>query len=60
MSKVPPLVGLSDAAAILGVHRSNLMTVKGLPEPVQRVSSGPLWLRSEIEALAIRREAKKL
>ncbi len=64
--KVPALVGLREAAEILGVHKSHVRRIKELPEPLGNrriegfdVSAGPLWVRSEIEELADRRAAVK-
>lgn len=50
----PPLVGATDAGLMLGVARPNLRTLKGMPEPHQRISNGavPVFLRHEIEAFA--------
>lgn len=53
------MVGLTEAAAILGVSKANLRRdVKGLPEPAQdrgiegfEVRATPLWHRQEIEDL---------
>jgi hypothetical protein len=47
------LVGRTEAAAILGVERSNLTIQVGLPEPVvDYLAAGKLWLRRDIEAFA--------
>jgi hypothetical protein len=62
--KTPPLVGLSEAAEILGVDKSNLRRMRDVPESLQtrfpgeyQVSSGPLWFREELEAVAKKRKA---
>jgi hypothetical protein len=59
---IPPLIGRKEVARILGVQAQNVYRVKGLPSPIGKgiegfeVSSGPLWLRSAIEALAAQRK----
>lgn len=49
-------MGVSEAAAFLGVSRqrvSQLRTIHPqLPEPVAHLSTGPVWLTSQIEAFA--------
>lgn len=48
-----PLVGLSDAAKIIGWDRRRVQTYlqRGkFPEPIQRISSGPVWTYKQIEA----------
>jgi hypothetical protein len=55
---VPPLVGTTEAADILGVPSSNLSgsrPVRGLPEPVAQLRGGRVFVRAEIEALAAER-----
>lgn len=55
----PELVGAAECCEILGVRSSNLRKVAGLPDPVQVVKASPLWLKSEIDALAaLRRGAR--
>jgi hypothetical protein len=57
-SVVPPLVGTTEAADILGVPSSNLSgsrPVRGLPEPVAQLRGGRVFVRAEIEALAAER-----
>lgn len=47
-----PLAGLSDAAEILGWDRRRVQTYinrGAFPEPLQRLSSGPVWTRKQIE-----------
>lgn len=50
------LVGAAEACEILGVRSSNLRKIAGLPEPVQTLRSGPLWIAADIRALAERRK----
>jgi hypothetical protein len=57
-TSVPPLVGTTEAADILGVPSSNLSgsrPVRGLPEPVAQLRGGRVFVRAEIEALAAER-----
>lgn len=53
------LMGVTEAAEELGVARSNLATVAGLPEPKQRLACGSLWKASDIRELAERRRKAK-
>jgi hypothetical protein len=67
----PPLVGLGEAAAILGTQKQNLIRyngerLAGLPAPLQErkikgfeVIATPLWPRAEIVALAKLRRARR-
>lgn len=53
------LMGAKEAQAELGVtQRSNLRKVAGLPEPIAELAAGPVWLASEIRALARERRRK--
>jgi hypothetical protein len=52
---VPKLMGAREAAERLGVLTPNLHKVPGLPKPVQRLASGPVWRASDIHALARKR-----
>jgi predicted DNA-binding transcriptional regulator AlpA len=50
--KIPPLAGVAEAAEILGWSKQqvNVYMSRGkFPEPIQRLASGPVWLRSQIE-----------
>lgn len=60
--KSPALVGLGEAAAIVGTKRQNLRLLKGMPEPLQdrgiegfEVAATPLWPRAEVQELADKR-----
>ena len=46
------LMGRADVAKALGTSSPNLSNIKDLPEPVCRISSGPVWLASDIRAFA--------
>ena len=67
METVRELMGVSEAARVLGVRASNLNRVVGLPEPVyapyypppQRVSAGRFWWGDEIRELAEQRRKVK-
>ena len=52
-----PLVGLAEAASILGVKKQNVRSLAGLPSP-QELMAGPVWSRKIIEAFAEERKAK--
>jgi hypothetical protein len=62
---VPPLVNLSEAAEIvLGRkerkgHLSRLRERGEIPEPAAETSSGPVWIRSEIEKAAARLQRER-
>ena len=52
---VPDLVGVSEAAAILGVSRQRAWQLKdhsAFPSQLAELKSGPIWLRSSIEDFA--------
>lgn len=50
-----PIVGTAEAAAILGVERPRIGRWSGvgglMPTPIGKTRAGPIWLRSEVEAL---------
>jgi hypothetical protein len=53
--ETPPLVGVSEAARILGWDRRRVATyvARGaFPEPLARLASGRVWRRDDVEALA--------
>lgn len=55
------VVGRKEAAEILGVLQNNLpRDVPEMPEPLQRLSTGPIWLQKDVEELArARKKAKR-
>lgn len=60
---VPALVGRKEAGQILGVEPENMKRMKDVPPPLQArkirgfdVGATPLWLRSEIVAVATARK----
>ncbi len=59
------LVGVSEAAAILGWDRRRVITYidrGAFPEPLERLASGRVWRRDEVEAYArafARRQARR-
>lgn len=62
--KVPAIVGLAEAAELLGMKKENVRRLAELPEPVNdrgiegfAVSATPIWPRVEIEELAAHRAA---
>lgn len=51
-SEVPKLVGVAEAAKILGWSKQQIsvyMSREKFPEPAQRLASGPIWTRDQIE-----------
>jgi hypothetical protein len=57
----PDVVGVSEAAALLGVSRQRLdqLTAReDFPEPMVRLAAGPIWLRWSLEAF-LRRWPRK-
>ncbi|WP_110930666.1 hypothetical protein [Paenibacillus bouchesdurhonensis] len=49
---IPPLVGLSEAAEMLGWQKqqvSEYMKRGKFPDPLQRLASGPIWTYKQIE-----------
>lgn len=48
------LIGVKEAAALAGVHRSNFIRdyadKPGFPAPVAELATGRIWLRSQVEA----------
>lgn len=49
------IMGRTEAADVLGVHRTNLTQLKGLPRPLFRLKAGTFWLASDIREFAERR-----
>jgi len=51
----PRLVGVAEAAALLGWDKRRIFTYLGrgsFPEPVARLASGRVWRRADVEAFA--------
>lgn len=49
---IPPLVGLSEAAEILGWDKRKISTYikrNSFPEPLRKLASGPIWTYKQIE-----------
>lgn len=57
------LVGTAEAAAILRVERPRIGRWRALgnklPEPIAELAAGPVWLRSDIEALVAETDARR-
>lgn len=55
-SRVPKLVGTTEAAAILGVARQRVTSLwkehPRFPEPVEELRCGPVWLEKHIREFA--------
>jgi hypothetical protein len=56
---IPELMGAREACVLLGVRSSNLRALAGLPEPVQTLASGPVWLADDLRAFADQRRARQ-
>ena len=54
----PALMGRAEAAKALGVAGPNLARVAGLPDPIVRLSSGPVWDGDAIMRVRRERDAK--
>lgn len=51
-TSIPPFAGLAEAAEILNWSKSQINTYMArgkFPEPIQRLASGPIWTRKQIE-----------
>lgn len=51
-SPIPPLVGLAEAAEILGWDKRRVATYRkrgAFPDPIQQLASGPIWTQKQIE-----------
>lgn len=58
----PELVGVSEAAAILGWDRRRVATYVergAFPEPVAMLASGRVWRRDDVDAFARDRSRRK-
>ena len=55
----PELWGAIESAECLGVSQPNLRTVKGLPEPYDKVRATTLWRADEVRRLAAERASRK-
>ncbi len=59
---IPALVGVSEAAAMLGWDRRRVATYVSrgaFPEPVVTLASGRVWRREDVEAFARDRSRRK-
>ncbi|RUS47853.1 hypothetical protein ELR57_07215 [Cohnella sp. AR92] len=48
---IPPLAGVAEAAELLGWSKQRIITYLGrgvFPAPIQRLASGPIWFRKQI------------
>lgn len=60
--QVPPLAGVAEAAEILTWDKRRVATYikRGdFPEPIQRLASGPIWTRKQIEDYREARDGRK-
>lgn len=51
-------VGVAEVAEILGLPKSNIYKIPGLPRPVAELRSGKVWRRSAIEKFAVKYAAR--
>lgn len=59
---VPALVGVTEAAALLGWDRRRVATYVdrgAFPEPVAHLASGRVWRRADVESFAERRGKRR-
>jgi hypothetical protein len=54
-----PVVGVFEAAQLLGVRTQNLDSVVGLPPARQELKSTRVWWADEMEAFAKARQARR-
>jgi hypothetical protein len=62
LHETPDLVGVSEAAAILGWDRRRVATYVSrgaFPAPLARLASGRVWRRDDVEAFARDRARRK-
>jgi predicted DNA-binding transcriptional regulator AlpA len=48
---IPPLCGSKEVSDILEIKKTSVPSaraLRGFPEPIQILASGPIWLESEI------------
>lgn len=60
---IPPLVGLKEAAKILGWDKRKVATYRrrgAFPEPIQTLSSGPVWTFKQIIDFKEEKEMSKM
>jgi predicted DNA-binding transcriptional regulator AlpA len=59
---IPPLAGLDEASEILGWSKQHIHSYisRGVfPQPIQRLASGPIWTREQIEQYKKEREKRE-
>lgn len=56
--EVPPLMGVSEVAELLGVTTSNLDRVAGLPPAARRINAGRIWRADLIREFVRQREKR--
>lgn len=54
-----PLMGVKEVCDELGVATGNLDRLRGLPEPVDRVTATRLWEEAEIKKFAARLKRRR-
>ena len=62
VEETPELVGVSEAAVILGWDRRRVMTYVNrgaFPSPLASLASGRVWRRDDVEAFALDRRRRK-
>lgn len=61
-NNIPPLVGLKEAADMLGWDKRKLSTYRKrgvFPEPIQTLYSGPIWTKKQVEDYIRTKKIKK-
>jgi hypothetical protein len=56
---VPELMGVTEVCEELGTKSSNLDKIAGLPEPLQRLAGGRVWVADEIRQFARERRERR-
>jgi hypothetical protein len=66
VEETPDLVGVSEAATILGWDRRRVITYVdrgAFPEPIASLASGRVWRRDDVESFArdrVRRKGRRI
>jgi predicted DNA-binding transcriptional regulator AlpA len=61
VAEVPPLVGLAEAADVVGLTKRRIQQLQAegqFPEPVTRLRATPVWRRDDLVAWAARRDPR--
>ncbi|QGQ96766.1 hypothetical protein EHS13_18720 [Paenibacillus psychroresistens] len=61
--EIPPLCGSKEVSDILEIKTTSVpgaRALKGFPEPIQVLASGPIWIESDIIDYKEKRDLKKM